>query len=218
LAGITLVSADPGLHERLADFEEIVLDELNVKRLVWADRAEDFVSWEVKPNWRVLGKRLGPRMKATAAAIEAADAARLRSELLSRGVATVAVGEEQLELGAEELAVQLVPRSGVVAEADRDLLLVLDTEVDDALRLEGLAREVTNRIQVARREAGLEFTDRIELRLGADGDLARAIETHRDLIASETLARSLMVTPVAELEAPAVEVDDHSLRVALAVA
>lgn len=213
LATITLVSADGALRGQLAGMEAIVCDELNVKQLCWADRAEDFVRWEVRPNWRVLGKRLGAKMKAAAAAIGLADAARLRAELTVGGSATLEVEGEELTLSTEELEVRLLPHDGVVAEAERDLLLVLDPTLDEALVREGLAREVTSRIQAVRRDLDLDFTARIRVRLGASGDLAAAIVAFRDAIASETLALDLEVASPDAVGGVETTVDDAVLRV-----
>jgi isoleucyl-tRNA synthetase len=196
LPTMTLAGADASLRAQLAGMEGIVLEELNVKALSWSDRPEELVSIEARPNWRVLGKRLGAKMKATAAAIAAEDPNALAASLSANGRAAVEVEGESIELSAEELEIRYQPREGLVAEADRDLLLVLDTTVDEGLRREGLAREVISRVQGLRRDLDLDFTERIDIRYAATGELAAAIEANRELICAEVLARELVLDPL----------------------
>jgi isoleucyl-tRNA synthetase len=135
-------------------------------------------------------------MKATAAAIAAEDPNALAASLSANGRAAVEVEGESIELSAEELEIRYQPREGLVAEADRDLLLVLDTTVDEGLRREGLAREVISRVQGLRRDLDLDFTERIDIRYAATGELAAAIEANRELICAEVLARELVLDPL----------------------
>ncbi|HVS18258.1 MAG TPA: isoleucine--tRNA ligase [Planctomycetota bacterium] len=166
-----------------------VLDELNVKSLgsLGADDGR-LCRLTAKANFKVLGKRLGPRMKAAAAAIAdlpSEDLARLRAGASIQ----VELEGEPLELGAEDVLVSVETTADFEVETDGRFVLWLDTELDEALRHEGLAREAIVRVNALRKSAGLAVEERIRLSLGSpQAQVRAALERHRDLIASETLA------------------------------
>ncbi|HUO85771.1 MAG TPA: DUF5915 domain-containing protein, partial [Thermoanaerobaculia bacterium] len=180
---------------------------------------------EVRPVYPKTGPRFGKRMKEVAAALAAADGDRLAAELERDGRVSVALGPdlagEPVELAAEELEVRLVERPGIAAQGDRELLVALDTELTPALVAEGLAREVVSRIQAARKDADLDYADRIRVRSRAGEELARAIAEHRDRIAGETLAVALEAVAegaeeagaAGELEEAAVEGHDFAFTI-----
>ena len=191
LGGVTLVSAPEtaggDLRGGLDRVRDLVLDELNVKELRWAERRGEFVHHEVRPNFRIVGKRVGKLMPAVKAALEAADGDALAEALERDGRIAILVAGETLELAADELEVRLVEKPGLATAGDRELLVALDPELTPALVAEGLAREVVNRLQGARKEAELDYADRIRVAYRADADLEAAIAAHRDWIAGEAL-------------------------------
>jgi isoleucyl-tRNA synthetase len=169
-----------------------VLDELNVKALgsLGADDGR-LCRLTAKANFKALGKRLGGRMKAAAAAI-----AQLEGDALARLRAGepvhVRVDGEELELGPEDVLVSVETTADFEVETDGRFVLWLDTELDQDLRDEGLAREVVVRVNALRKQAGLAVEERIRLSLAGDTPQARAaLERHRGLIAAETLAPEL---------------------------
>lgn len=193
---------------------DLILDEVNVKEIRWAERRGDFVTHEVRPNFRILGKRLGARMKAVQAALAAADGDALAEALERDGRIAVAVEGGPVELEAGEVEVRLIEKEGLATAGDRELLVVLDTHLTPALVAEGRAREVVNRIQTARKEMGLDYADRIRVRYAADPALEAAIETHRAWIDGETLAVGWQADATdGDLETT--EIDSLTLRFAL---
>jgi isoleucyl-tRNA synthetase len=100
------------------------------------------------------------------------------------------VGEEH-SLGPDDVTLALQPLEGYEVEAEAGHAVALQLELDDELRREGLAREIVHAVQNARKEAGLEITDRIALALGGDEELLAAAREHRDYVAGEVLATSL---------------------------
>lgn len=198
LAAVTLVfSAEPRGRDIRGDVErvrDLLLDELNVKDIRWAERRAEFVRHEVKPIFPILGKRLGKRMPALKAALEAADGDALAEALERDGGLTVEVGGEPIVLEPREVEVRLVEKAGLATAGDRELLVVLDTALSPELVAEGRAREVVNRLQTARKDADLDYADRIRVRFAASPELAQAIAAHRDWIAGETLAVELQAS------------------------
>jgi isoleucyl-tRNA synthetase len=183
-----LISA-PGWAELPEALHREVADELNVAELSSLAGTGELVQLSVKPNFRMLGKRLGKRTQAVANAITSADAIAF-VEALRAGAARVTVDGDEVRIGAEEVAVTETPRSGwAVASAGVDTV-ALDLELTHELRLAGLARDVVRTVQEARKTAGYDVTDRIELwwRVGGAPSPAEAIRAHAGQVADEVLA------------------------------
>jgi len=192
LASATLVLAPEifgvDVRPQLERVRELVLDELNVKAIHFAERRGEYVTHEVRPNFRVLGKKLGGRMKAAQAALLAADGDALAEVLARDGRIEIQVDGEALVLLPEDLEVRLIEKEGMATANDGELLVALDPRLTPELIAEGRAREVVNRLQTARKEAGLDYADRIRVRYSAAPDLESAIAAHRPWISGETLA------------------------------
>ncbi|ROO83973.1 isoleucyl-tRNA synthetase [Actinocorallia herbida] len=152
----------------------------------------DLVEYEVKPNFRELGKRYGKQTPLVAKAVTAADPVELVADVRA-GAHTFEVPQVgTVELGAGDVIVTERPRSGWAVESAGGETLALDLEITPALRLAGLAREAVRMIQDARKQSGLEVTDRIRLVWTAtDGDMAAALRAHGAEVAGEVLADAL---------------------------
>jgi isoleucyl-tRNA synthetase len=186
-----LISA-PGWTALPDDLKAQVQEELNVVALANLSDADELVELSVKPNFRELGRRFGKRTQAVAAAIQAADPAQFVADYRA-GQARVQVDGETVPISGDEVVVAETPRSGwAVASAGSDTV-ALDLELTHELRLAGLAREVIRFVQEARKNAGLDVTDRIELwwRVGGSPEPADAIRAHGDQLAEEVLAVAL---------------------------
>jgi isoleucyl-tRNA synthetase len=170
---------------------ELVKSELNVKELDFVSDESELVSYEVKPNYRSLGPRFGKRMPQVAAAVEALDPARVAAVMGDGGEIGISIDGDEHVLGADELTLALRPLEGYEVEAEAGHAVALQLELDNELRREGLAREIVHAIQNARKEAGLEITDRIELTLGGDEELLAAAREHQQYLAGEVLATSV---------------------------
>lgn len=187
-------SHEPSLAMLRAPFAtELVLGELNIKG--WGSLAADdgrLCRLRAKPNYRTLGKRVGARMKVVAARVEGlpADAiGRLRS---GANVAVEADGE-QVVLAPEDVQITVESQAEFDVETDGCYVVFLDTQLDEDLIVEGLARETINRINGLRKDSGLAVEDRIRLWVHAEGppDLRKALDVHGELIRAEALALEL---------------------------
>lgn len=161
--------------------------ELNVQRVESFASAGDLVDYSAKGNFRALGKRFGKDTPKIAASIAATDAAALAAALAADGTAVV----DGVEVSAEEVIVSERPREGWSVVNEQGETVALDLELTPELVQAGLAREVVRTVQEGRKNAGLEVSDRIDLRWHAEGDLAEAIRAHSDAIAAEVLATSI---------------------------
>ena len=179
---------DDAMAARLDAIEALVRSEVNVKGIEVLRDDSAFVK-RAKADFKSLGRAMGPRMKAVAAAIGS-----LPSESVSMlerdGVLSLDPGDGQgpIELTTEHVTIQTEDIPGWLVSSESGVTVALDVTMDDELKAEGLARELVNRVQNLRKDAGLEITDRIGLSLHADDNIRRALEANLDYIRTETLA------------------------------
>ena len=184
-----------------AHFSEEVLAlvkaELNVEEIILVPSLAPYMEEVPAPNFRTLGPRLGAHAQAASAWIKEQKATDLR-EALSPGPALFEIDGESVSINAEDVSFEAAIPAGLILVEEGDLHLLLDTTLDDTLREKGLVREVIHRIQVLRKDAGFEVTDRIALGYHADERFTEVIAKNRETIASEVLA--LKVEPTLEVE------------------
>jgi isoleucyl-tRNA synthetase len=190
----------------------LVEGELNVKGLEFVSEEAELVRYQAKPNYRALGPRFGSLMPSAAAAIEALDPAAVAEAVAGRTRLGINVDGQEHELQPDDVTLVMKPLDGYQVEAEAGRAVALAVELDDELRREGLAREIVHAVQNARRESGLEVTDRIELRLAGDRELLDAARAHEAYVAGETLATSVSYDGA---EAPITEVGGRELRIAV---
>ena len=232
LAALTVVTGVGGVDEAvLRSVEDVVLDEVNVKALETAAGDSGVVVKSAKPNFKALGRRLGPLMKEANAAIrglDAASVARYEAEgtlelLLPSGSVVLEAGD--LEVVSEGVEGRVVRQETVAGPsgAAQTVTVALDTTLDDALRAEGFVREFVNRVQQLRKEAGFAVSDRIAVELAPTPAVAAYVGTAAGLeaafagpVRSETLAESLEVVEAPEGELVRdVEIGGESFPVAV---
>ena len=175
--------------DRLGD---VVREELNVKEIRYVAQADELGSYEIKPNYRSLGPRFGKLMPQVAAAVEALDPAHVAARAARRARTSASASTATTTTSApDDLSLAMKPLEGYQLEREGSHAVALELELDDELRREGLAREVVHAVQNARKDAGLEVEDRIELRLGGDDELLAAARAHEGYLKGEMLARTL---------------------------
>jgi isoleucyl-tRNA synthetase len=192
---------------------DLVMAELNVKELDFVSDSSELASYEAKPNYRSLGPRFGKKMPQVAAAVAALDAAHVASVLAEGGEIGIAIDGTDHSLGPDDVTLALQPLEGYEVEAEAGHAVALQLELDDELRREGLAREIVHAVQNARKDAGLEITDRIELSLAGDEDLLAAAQAHQDYLATEVLATSVGYGDVAN--GATAKIDGRELSIGL---
>jgi isoleucyl-tRNA synthetase len=170
--------------DRLRPFADLVADEVNVKEVVFASDPAAYSKQVLTVVPRALGPRVGGQVQQVIRAVKAGEWSLVDGQPVAAGV-TLQPGEYELKLVAAdaENSAPLPGDAGVV---------VLDTAVTPALLAEGLARDVVRVVQLARRDAGLDVADRISLVVEAPPEVAAAVEAHRDFVAAETLAESVV--------------------------
>jgi isoleucyl-tRNA synthetase len=181
-------------EERVRALADIILDELNVKRLEFAGASEKYLAYSVRPNLPLLGPKYGKRVGAIRAALESMDPSQV-AEAVGRGqpvpVVPVPVDGDMVLLQPDEVLLSAREKPGYAAMASDGLLVALDTDLTDELVQEGWAREVVRRVNDWRRAADFAVDDRITIEYDASHELASSIREFADYICQETLATSL---------------------------
>jgi isoleucyl-tRNA synthetase len=210
-----VVVANEAERAAIEELSDLVTAELNVHELDFVSEEGELVKYTVKPNYRALGPRFGKRMPQVAAAVAALDPARVASTVAAGGEVGISIDGTDHSLGGEDLTMALAPLEGYEVEAEAGHAVALQLQIDEELRREGLAREIVRTVQNARKEAGLEITDRIALGLGGDEELLDVAREHQSYIAGETLAESVALGDGNGDAGSVATIDGHELRVSV---
>ena len=206
LREVRIIHSNATLLDDIALLEPYIAKELNVKSVVYDTDEASYVQLQAKPNFSLVGRRLGRRVGELARELKG-----LTREALSKFEEH---GEIELlgeMFSGDEIQVfrEPVPETG--AQSDRLITVALDCRLDDALRSEGKAREIVNRVQRARKALDLAVTDRIHITYEGDAALQDCVENFRDYIAGETLALQITAGELGE-DGVSAEIEDASLR------
>jgi len=212
LAAVNLVTRDAREKAVLLEMEEIIREELNVKKVVFRDDEEDLVEYQAKANFRVLGKELGKDMKEGAAAVEKL-AARQIAALLGGSTIVIEVAGRTIELTKDKLDVRRIEKASLRVVNEGTLTVALDAEINQSLLDEGNARDLIRGVQTLRKDSGLAVTDRIELSVHGSAELRRAFDAFGTFVSGETLAVALRWEEVSGMTD--IEAGDEHWKVAL---
>jgi isoleucyl-tRNA synthetase len=180
------------MQSQLQKVEDLILSEVNVKQMEYLPADNDFIRKKIKANFVVLGKKLGAKMKAAAAAISALEQSEIR-KLETVGMIHIQVEGESLEILRDEVDIQSEDVQGWMVASRNALTVALDVTVTEELEQEGNARELVNRIQKMRKDMDLELTDRILVEVESDPNLDAAFTQYNNYICAEILADQLSI-------------------------
>lgn len=197
LAKAHLVSSDARTLQFLEEQQHLIADELNVKTIEFAADESLFVSLKAKPNFRVLGKKVGKLMKAAQQTIDAFTQKQL-NVLLNGESLPVTIEGEEVVLTPEDVQVERQVLEGLIGANQGLITIALETHLTEDLLVEGIARELVNKINTMRREMGLDVTDRIHVSMDTTERVQKAFHQYKDYIQSEVLALSVTFEPIVE--------------------
>jgi isoleucyl-tRNA synthetase len=201
-------------RDSISRFQDLLLEDLNVKTVRFVSEAEELGRWELKPNYRALGPRFGKRMPQVAEAVAALDAQHAASMLRAGGSVGISIDGKEHPLTADDVQLVLQPLEGYRVERSGTHAVALNLELTDELLREGVAREIVHAVQAARKSAGLNVEDRIALTLTGDDSLLDAVRAHDAYVTGETLATTLSFDgPRSDGERAVI--DGHELRIAV---
>ena len=183
--GTMFVRAEKALPEMYA---EIVLDELNVKKIEFTDDVEGFVTYRFKPQLRTLGPKYGKLVPKIGAALGSADGTALMNELKANGKVKLVIDGTEVELEESDLLIDTAQKEGHVSVENNGVTVVLDTNLSEELIEEGFVREIVSKIQTMRKEAGFEVLDRITVYHRDSDKVSGVIERNKESIMGDVLA------------------------------
>ncbi len=195
--------------------QEQILEELNVKTIEFIARDASHVSYRIKPNLPRIGKQYGKQIPAIRAALEAADGADIASKAESGDDIVLSVDGGKIVLTGEDLLIETSSAEGFACAEDSGYLTELDTTLTDELIDEGVAREIVRSVQDARKQAGLQVSDRISLGVSGSDAVEKALRAHRDYVMTETLATEWAVDQSDALFTIERELGDENWRIEL---
>ncbi len=188
-----VVVADGRERASIERLVEIVREELNVRRVRFVEGADELGEYEVKANYRTLGPLFGKDMPLAADAIAALDPARVALAVRGGEPIGISVGDREHTLTEQDVLLTMKAPPGYSVERDGAHAVALDLTIDDSLLREGRSREIVHAVQNARKSAGLDVEDRIELALLGEPDLIEAAREHQSYVAGETLTTQLQL-------------------------
>ncbi|MDR2539756.1 MAG: isoleucine--tRNA ligase [Chlamydiales bacterium] len=185
-----VVSSDLEILKQLQSKKQLIADELNVKEVVFKEDETAFVQLLVKPNFRVLGKKIGKLMSAVKMALENFSQKEL-NQLLEENRYELVIKEEIILLSSDDIIIERRVKEGLVASTIGSMVIAIDTVLDEELLLEGLARELVNKVNAMRRDLSFAVSDRIEIYLNTTEKVKRALSIHRDYVMTQILGVKL---------------------------
>ena len=214
LSKVLLPVLDARIEEQLTQVKSLILNEVNVKELEYVYDTTGLILKQVKPNFKVLGKKYGRQMKEIAAAMDAftqEDIARLEKQV-ETGAFELALHSGIVSVEKEDVTITSQDMPGWLIAVDGTLTLALDVTITPALQREGTARELVNRIQNLRKESGLEVTDKINVVVESRPEVVESLQDYSEYIAGQTLASSIQTAAHPHLPA-SVEWDEGTLAI-----
>ena len=203
-----MVPATDEQRRHIEAVKDLIMNEVNVKELRFVE-GQGILVKKVKCNFRVMGKKFGKQMKAVAAAVDALTQEQI-AELEQQGTIALLVDGNSLNVEVADVDIISEDIPGWLVSNEGSLTVALEVELNDALRQEGMAREIINRVQNLRKEGGLEITDRIRITLAPQAEIEAAVAGFAGYIQTQVLADSIEIAPNDGAE---VEFDDFKLNI-----
>lgn len=214
LANAYIATPDEHSLDLLKEHAQLIADELNVKNVQFTSDEHQFVTLKAKPNFRLLGKKVGKLMRAVQQAIDELSQESLDALLHGQKI-LLPVEDQKIEISPEEVEVERTVHSDIIAANVGSITIALDTVLNEDLLAEGLAREIVNKINTMRREAGLAVADRIRVIIEASPYVQQSFERHRHYICSEVLATDVRFAPC---EGSTWDLNGESAKISLSLA
>ena len=169
-------------------FVEIIANELNVKEVEFTSDVSDFTSYTIKPNFRVLGPKVGKQIGVIQGLLQKVDGSKVNKELNEVGYYNLDVNGTNVTLEKDDLLVEVKQKEGYETASDRGVTVVLDTTLTKELIEEGVVRELISKVQTMRKEAGFEVVNHIELSIVCSEEFKELVLKNKEEISSDLLS------------------------------
>nr|MCS5663326.1 isoleucine--tRNA ligase [Flavobacteriales bacterium] len=214
LQKIMIPASDEKIKAQINAIKVLVLSEVNVKELDFMSEDSNVLVKEIKANFKALGPKYGKQMKVIAAAISGFEQGDI-NQLEKEGSYTLNIDGADLVISTEDVFISSQDIPGLLVANNKGMTVALDITMNEGLLEEGIARELVNRIQNMRKDAGLEVTDRIKLSIAQNDKIESAIVSNKSYICGETLADEIFICETEPKNAVAVEFDEIKTYIAL---
>ncbi|MEM7055563.1 MAG: DUF5915 domain-containing protein, partial [Bacteroidota bacterium] len=216
LAKLIIPVSDASMKEQIASIEELILAEVNVKHIEYIADTTTIIAKKIKPDFKKLGQRYGTQVKAISHAISQLSQADIK-ELEKTQHLVLLVGEEHIHLTLEDVVITSEDMPGWSVATQGSTTIALDITINDALRKEGIARDLVNRIQNIRKDMGLAVQDKISIAIAPTERLVgEAIAQHQAYICQETQALQLVLAETVA-DGKVLDIDGYTLQVQVAL-
>ncbi len=186
-----MVVVEKEKRDALGKMKDVILDEVNIKELVVLDDDSEIVNKTAKANFKSIGPKFGKKVKAVAELIKNFNKDDIKKLEIGENI-EIDVDGEKLNITKDDVEIMSHQIEGWVVESEEGVTVAIDTELDEKLIEEGLAREFVNRVQNMRKDAGFDVTDKINISFTGNSELIKAINNFSDYISNETLADKLI--------------------------
>ena len=173
-------------------YQEIIEDELNVKKIEFCDDVSSFTSYSFKPQLKTVGPKYGKQLGGIREYLSAVDGTKAMEELKSAGALKFEAGGVEIVLAEEDLLIETAQKDGYVSEADNSVTVVLDTNLTEELIEEGFVYEVISKIQTMRKEADFEVMDHIRVSVSGNDKVAGIVQKNSGAISAKVLADAIV--------------------------
>ena len=191
--------------------EDLILSEVNVKKIEYIDDTSGVVVKKIKPNFKKLGKEFGPRLKEVAAAITAMTKEDIKKIEKENAFKVKLEAGEIVQITLEDVEISSEDIPGWLVASEAGVTVALDVTITDELKKEGIARDIVNRVQNLRKDMGLEVQDKIKITVQKKDELIDgALMANKEYICSETQALSLVLKDIVS-DGKVIEMDDQEL-------
>lgn len=184
----------------MKDLVPLIQEELNVKAVEFSQNINEYMNFTLKPNFAVLGKKLGPKLKEFSKGLESLDTAEAVAKLQKGESIALDLAGDKFEFTNDDVLTTVSPKEGFDVASDNNLFIVLDTNLTQELIDEGYAREFISRIQQMRKAKDLQMMDKIKITFHAGEEIQKAVEIHKAYIQEETLATEIVFAEAADME------------------
>ncbi len=185
------VLVDGKYESVIGDLTPLIMEELNIKKVIFEKDLDGYMDYTLKPNFKVAGPVLGKNIKSFAAELAKADSAKTVAALETEGMIAMEINGEKFEITKDMVDVKISAKEGFAVAMENNVFTILDTTLTPELVREGLARELVSKVQQMRKQNDYEMMDNINIYFSADEDVAAAIDEHKDYIMKETLAADM---------------------------
>ncbi len=185
------ILVDGKYKDLISDMIPLIMDELNVKQVVFADELGEYMNFELKPNFKVAGPALGKKINTFAGVLAKEDAEKFTEKLEKDGFVTCKMDGEDFKIEKEFVDIGINAKQGFAVAMENNVFVIIDTNLSQELIDEGIAREVISKIQQMRKQNDYDMMDNINVYISADAEVLGAVSKHEAYIKSETLAKTL---------------------------